>query len=155
MSTLRTISNKALNALTLTLILATGAVQAPSALAADMNSLHARLSPMPVTRLTVNTITGIGSANANLSGNILTISGEFEGMSSPATSAHVHKGPKAQPGPVAFTLELTSNEDGSGTLSAQVSLSDDLIAALHAEGLYIQIHSEGNPAGELRGWLLH
>jgi len=121
--------------------------------AADMNELHGRLSPMPVTALTVRTITGVGNFTASLSGTTLTISGQFNGMNSAATSAHVHKGPKAQTGPVAFAIDVTKSM--SGTISAETTLTPELIEALHSESLYIQIHSEGNPAGELRGWLLH
>ncbi|MDX1491107.1 MAG: CHRD domain-containing protein [Pseudohongiellaceae bacterium] len=156
MRRLKTTIDKAKYIGSLTLLLALAfTLEASPATAADMNALHARLSPMPVTFLTVNTITGEGRVNASLEGNILTLSGEFKGMSSKATSAHIHKGPKAQPGPVAFSLELSDLNDGSGRLNAQVSISEDLIDALHAEGLYIQIHSEDNPSGELRGWLLH
>lgn len=121
--------------------------------AASMNELHGRLSPMPVTSLTVKTITGGGHFEAKLNDNMLTINGSFEGMSSAATAAHVHIGPKAQPGPVAFVIEIS--KASSGTLGGEFTLSPELIAALHAENLYIQIHSETNPAGELRGWILH
>jgi hypothetical protein len=121
--------------------------------AANMNELHGRLSPMPVTALTVKTITGGGGFLASLSGNTLTITGQFEGMNSAATSAHVHQGPKAQPGPVAFAIEVSQSTNGS--VGGEVSLTPELIEALHSESLYIQIHSEGNPAGELRGWILH
>lgn len=131
----------------------TFAVASLATQAADMNELHGRLSPMPVTALTVSTITGVGSFTASLSGTTLTISGQFEGMNSAATSAHVHKGAKAQTGPVAFAIDVTKSM--SGTISAQTTLTPELIEALHSESLYIQIHSEGNPAGELRGWLLH
>jgi hypothetical protein len=36
-----------------------------------------------------------------------------------------------------------------------LTLTPELIEALHAESLYVQIHSETNPEGELRGWLMH
>lgn len=121
--------------------------------AADMNELHGRLSPMPVTAATVRTITGVGSFTASLNGSTLSISGQFEGMNSAATAAHVHTGAKAQTGPVAFPIDVTKAM--SGTISVQTTLTPELIEALHAESLYIQIHSEGNPGGELRGWLLH
>lgn len=124
-----------------------------SAHGANMNELHGRLSPMPVTSLTVNTITGVGSFEASLQGNTLTITGTFEGMSSAATAAHVHLAPKAQIGPVAFGIEVT--KANSGSVGGEISLTPELIQALHGESLYIQIHSETNPAGELRGWILH
>lgn len=119
----------------------------------DMNSLHGRLSPMPVSAATVNTITGEGQVRAILNGNTLNVSGNFQGMSSPATMAHIHLGPKAIPGPVVLRLDVSSGS--SGTISGTLSLSPELVQALHAESLYVQIHSAGNPEGELRGWLTH
>ncbi len=72
-------------------------------------------------------------------------------MSSAATMAHVHFGPPAQPGPVVATLEIAAQT--SGALSASIELSVEQLRALTANSLYVQIHSESNPAGELRGWL--
>jgi hypothetical protein len=117
------------------------------------NSLRGRLSPMPVTAATVRTITGSGEARAVLNGSILTISGEFQGMSSAATMAHIHHGPRAIPGPVVLRLDVTNAS--SGSISGTLTLTPELITALHAESLYVQIHSETNPEGELRGWLMH
>jgi hypothetical protein len=123
------------------------------ATAQDMNSLHGRLSPMPVTAATVKTITGQGQLTAQLNGSTLTLSGSFEGMSSPATMAHIHLGPKAVPGPVILRLDVSAGS--SGKISGNLTLSPEQISALHAESLYVQIHSETNPEGELRGWLTH
>lgn len=123
------------------------------ATAQDMNSLHGRLSPMPVTGATVKTITGQGQVTAKLSGSTLTINGSFEGMNSPATMAHIHLGPKAIPGPVILRLDVSAGS--SGTVSGNLTLSPEQVSALHAESLYVQIHSETNPEGELRGWLTH
>ncbi len=123
------------------------------AAAQDMNALHGRLSPMPVTSATVKTITGQGQVTAKLNGTTLTIEGQFEGMSSSATMAHIHLGPKAVPGPVILRLDVSAGS--SGTISGSLTLSPEQVRALHAESLYVQIHSETNPEGELRGWLTH
>ena len=121
-----------------------------TATAQDMQ-YRARLSPMPTTPQTKSTITGAGEALATLSGTTLTLRGDFSGMSSAATMAHVHFGPPAQPGPVVATLEIAAQT--SGALSASIELSVEQLRALTANSLYVQIHSESNPAGELRGWL--
>jgi len=117
------------------------------------NSLRGRLSPMPVTPQTVRTITGEGEVRAVLNGTTLTVSGNYTGMSSAATMAHIHQGPKAIPGPVVLRLDVSGGS--AGTLSGTLTLTPELIDALHAESLYVQIHSETNPEGELRGWLMH
>ncbi len=118
---------------------------------AQSGTFRARLSPMPTTPQTVTTITGEGEVILTLSGNTLTVSGNFMGMNSAATMAHVHNGPPAQPGPVVHQLEITKMP--MGEISAELELTDEQLTALTNNELYIQVHSETNPAGELRGWV--
>ena len=112
---------------------------------------RARLSPMPTTPQTVTTILGEGEVIWTLNGNSLIVDGNFSGMSSAATGAHIHNGPPAQPGPVIYTLEVSQSTEGS--LNGTLSLSDAQVEALNNNEFYIQIHSESNPPGELRGWV--
>lgn len=118
---------------------------------AQSETFRARLSPMPTTPQTVTTITGEGEVILTLNGNTLTVTGDFAGMNSAATMAHVHNGPPAQPGPVVHQLEVTKMTGGE--ISAILELSDEQVTALHNNELYIQVHSETNPPGELRGWV--
>jgi len=119
--------------------------------AAQSGTFRARLSPMPTTPQTVTTITGEGEVILTLNGNTLTVSGNFMGMNSAATMAHVHNGPPAQPGPVVHQLEVSKMP--MGEISAELELTDEQVTALNNNELYIQVHSETNPAGELRGWV--
>ena len=112
---------------------------------------RARLSPMPTTPQTVNTILGEGEVILTLNGNSLTVDGTFTGMSSAATGAHIHNGPPAQPGPVIHTLEVSQATNGS--VNGTMSLTEEQVEALINNEFYIQIHSESNPPGELRGWV--
>lgn len=134
----------ALCAAFITLILST-----QIALAQDV--YRARLSPMPTTPRTVTEITGEGEVILTLNGNTLTVEGHFAGMSSAATGAHLHNGPPAQPGPVMATLNVDSAPAGS--ITATLELTAEQLAALQANSLYIQVHSENNASGELRGWI--
>lgn len=118
---------------------------------AQAETFRARLSPMPTTPQTVTTITGEGEVILTLDGNTLTVSGNFTGMNSVATMAHVHNGPPAQPGPVVHQLEVTKMP--AGEISAVLELTDTQVTALRNNELYIQVHSETNPPGELRGWI--
>ena len=106
---------------------------------------------MPTTPQTVNTILGEGEVILTLNGNTLSVAGNFSGMSSAATMAHVHNGPPAQPGPVVHQLQASSSTEGE--ISAELELSDEQVEALKNNELYIQIHSENNAPGELRGWI--
>ena len=112
---------------------------------------RARLSPMPTTPQTVTDITGEGEVILTLNGNALSVEGNFSGMSSATTMGHIHNGPPAQPGPVVHRLEVTAAS--SGNISAELELTDEQVSALRNNELYVQIHSENNAPGELRGWI--
>ncbi|MFT4862748.1 MAG: hypothetical protein ACI95C_001972 [Pseudohongiellaceae bacterium] len=112
---------------------------------------RARLSPMPTTPQTKAEITGGGEVILSLDGSTLTVSGNFTGMSSVATAAHIHNGPPAQPGPVIHTLSVA--QATSGEISGVLELTADQLGQLKANSFYVQIHSISNPPGELRGWV--
>lgn len=120
--------------------------------AAQANNFRARLSEVPVTPLDYKKITGIGEVFATLNGNTLTVTGTFKGLSSVATRAHIHNAPKAMNGPPVQTLEVTGGT--SGEISGTLELTPEQVEALRNEALYILVHSENNPGGEIRGWLL-
>ena len=112
---------------------------------------RARLSPMPTTPQSVTDITGEGEVILTLNGNALSVEGNFSGMSSATTMGHIHNGPPAQPGPVVHRLEVTAAPNGN--ISAELELTDEQVTALRNNELYVQIHSENNAPGELRGWI--
>ena len=127
------------------------ALSSSGQVSAQADSFRARLSPLPVSGRTVRTITGVGQIRATLDGNRLTVTGTYRGMSSPATAAHLHFGAPGRPGAVAQPLEVTTSPEGE--VSGTAELTDQQVDALQAQSLYVQIHSEDNPAGELRGWI--
>jgi hypothetical protein len=114
-----------------------------------------RLSVLPIDFATAPSISGWGEAQARLTGRVLAIAGTFEGLSSPATVAHIHQAPPARRGPVAFPIEVSSASPAtSGELSGALELTDAQIRALRNSDYYVQIHTENNPGGEIRGWLM-
>ena len=116
-------------------------------------SFKARLAPVPIDGAMQATVSGLGAATAVLSGTKLTVTGTFEGLRSPATIAQVHKSPiRGMRGPVVF--DLTASAGTSGTIAASVDLTPAQIADLEKGRLYVQIHSEKAPDGNLWGWLL-
>jgi hypothetical protein len=116
-------------------------------------TFKARLSPVPVDIAMMASIAGSGSATAVLADNKLTITGTFDGMRSNATIAQVHKSPvTGVRGPVVFDLEVTGTT--TGTIKGTATLTPAQIADLEKRRLYIQIHSEKAPEGNLWGWLI-
>ena len=131
------------------------AVAAPTAAqTADLERFGGRLSRMPVDLVTTSTIRGEGVVSAELRGPELTLRAEFNGLSSPVTAVHVHNAPRARPGEVAFPVDLDDPLGTAGAFTATVTLTDAQADELRAGRYYLQIHTETNPGGELRGWLL-
>ncbi len=119
-------------------------------------TFRARLSPVPITVAMQATVSGSGSVSAVLTGTKLAIAGTFEGLRSPATTAQIHKGPvRGVRGPVVADLAVTkAAEPTSGTISGSMDLTPLQVADLEKGRLYVQLHSEKAPDGNLFGWLL-
>lgn len=112
-----------------------------------------RLAPVAVDTAMKSVIAGEGSVTAMLAGNKLTIAGTFAGLKSPATAAHIHQGtaPGVR-GPVLLPLTVTKAE--SGEISGAFELTPEQLDSLRKGKLYVQIHSEKAPAGNLWGWIM-
>jgi cytoskeletal protein CcmA (bactofilin family) len=104
-----------------------------------------------------------GSVTAELDGNTLTVSGSFDGLTSPvateiAGGAHIHLGLAGQNGAVGFVLTSTldSDQQGGSFMSSQnmFELSDEQKDILMQRGMYVNIHTAMYQNGELRGQLV-
>ena len=115
-------------------------------------TFKARITPVPIDTTMMSRIAGFGSATAVLIGRRLAISGNFSGLRSPATDAHIHQAPKGIRGPA--LLDVTVSKGTSGTITASIELTQEQVEDLRHGRLYIQINSEGVPEGNLWGWLL-
>ena len=115
-------------------------------------TFKARLSPVPIDATMAANVAGSGSVTAVLTGAKLSITGTFEGLRSPATVAQVHSGRKGVRGPSVFDLTVTKAT--SGAIEGNLTLTREQGADLNAGKLYVQIHSEKAPDGNLWGWLL-
>src|SRR5579872_2106179 len=118
--------------------------------AATEERFHTRLAPVSMDATMRATVAGVGSATATLSATKLAISGTFEGLLSPATTAQLHLSrlPGVR-GPAVF--DVTVAHATSGTISGSIDLSADQVEALKRGRLYIQIQSEKAPDGNLWG----
>ena len=112
-----------------------------------------RLSPVPIDGTMRASVTGKGSATATLAGDTVSITGSFEGLQAAATVARLHQSKVAGVrGPV--LADLTVSKAVSGTVSGSIKLTSEQADSLRKGRLYIQIHSEKAPDGNLWGWLL-
>jgi hypothetical protein len=115
---------------------------------AEQINFKADLAPAPGV-----SSSGKGTATGSLDTNTKTLTWtvDYSGLSGPATAAHIH-GP-ADPGAnagivVPFSGNLASPIKGSATLT------DAQIAQLEAGKWYVNIHTEANKPGEIRGQLV-
>ncbi len=117
------------------------------------STFKARLSPVPIDIAMQATIAGRGSVTATLTGSTLALTGSFEGLKSPATTAAIHRSPvRGVRGPE--IAALTTTHDAAGTITGTIELTPQQIADLRGGRLYVQLQSEKAPDGNLWGWLL-
>jgi hypothetical protein len=101
-----------------------------------------------------------GQATATLSGNLLRVTGSFQGLESDlfpvaGSPAHVHEAPPGVAGPVVFNLEVTPGADNrSGTFEGEMLLDMDQLRSLQAGDYYVNVHTANNRSGEIRGQLI-
>lgn len=123
---------------------------------AQSQEYKARLSMVPPLGVQAAQVVGAGSATAVLNGKKLTINGSFDKLATAATAAHLNIGQvTGVRGSSVFDLTVTKTGTGTaGTLAGTFDLTADQIDALKKGRMYIQLHSEGAPNGNLMGWLL-
>jgi hypothetical protein len=124
-----------------------------SAQSGASRTFSARLSTVPMDLTMASTIAGSGSVTATLKGRTLVLTGQFSGLKTPATVARVHRGPtRGMRGSAIFDLTVTAGT--SGELTGTLELSAAQVEDLEKGRLYVQLHSEKAPEGNLWGWLL-
>ena len=79
------------------------------------------------------------------------INGTFEGLSSPAVAAYLHKGVDGQRGP--RVMQMTVSKATRGVVKGDIVLSPANIEDIQKNVYYIEIVTEKAPDGEVRGWL--
>ena len=98
----------------------------------------------PVTTGATGTGTFTVGADRSISGGVMT-----NGVN--GTAAHIHLAAMGQNGPV--IVPLTKTSDGVWSVPAGVKLTDAQYEAFKAGNLYVNVHSDANKGGEIRGQL--
>lgn len=76
----------------------------------------------------------------------------YDGLSSPPIKVHLH-GPKEEGMKAPAVLDEHSDHPTS-PITGTVTLTDHQIEELKAGQLYVNVHSQNYPDGEIRGWLV-
>lgn len=129
----------------------------PVAIAAEY---RADLGPMPLDDETKAFVAGRGEVTGTIEGDRLSLQGNFRGLPSNATVAHIMLSPViGVPGTKVLSLHVSPATEGA--VSGAYRLTPAQARALRTGRLYVQIDSEKappgyswGPKGTLWGWLL-
>jgi hypothetical protein len=126
-------------------------VSATFASAASAATLHytAKLSGMREIPKTDSKGKGKFDASFDTKTKVLSYTLTFDGLSGPATAAHIH-GPATRTQSAGVVAPL-GDKNPASPMTGTVTLTDDQAKALASTKLYVNIHTDANPGGELRG----
>ena len=113
------------------------------ALAADVTVTLSGSQEVPAV-----TTSAAGSGKITV-GDDMSISGSVMTTGLAGTAAHIHLAAAGQNGPVA--VPLTKSGDSGWAVPAGAKLTDAQFAAFKAGNLYVNVHSDANKGGEIRG----
>ncbi len=132
---------------TIALVLGTGYALATSTAFADeiKVTLTGSQENPPVT----TTATGSGTVTINPD---MTVSANITTSGITATAAHIHLAPRGQNGPV--VVPFTRSGDNSWSAAPGAKLTQAQYEAYKAGNLYVNVHSEANKGGEIRGQIV-
>jgi hypothetical protein len=99
---------------------------------------------------------GVASASLNPDKTEFSLNGVVSGLSGAVTAAHIHKGAKGAKGDPVKTLTVTGNRFALTWKSSDSDqpLSKELLDELTKGNLYLNLHTQAQPDGEIRGQLL-
>jgi probable HAF family extracellular repeat protein len=100
----------------------------------------------------VTSARGVGTFTLTSAGLAFKVT--VDGLSGPMTGAHVHLGAPGTKGAIVRTITgsfVGNTASGMWTGADSEPLTQALINALFAEGLYVNVHTALNPDGEIRG----
>ena len=134
----------------LVLGLLTAAVALPTAQGAVV-AYKGNLTPAAEVPATTSKGSGAAAVNADAATKQVSWSVSYTGLSGPVTGAHIHCGAAAGANAgvaVNFGTNLASPIQGSGTMT------DAQLADLTSGKCYVNLHTDANKGGEIRGQLM-
>lgn len=118
--------------------------------AQESGALRAHLSLVPVDGQGARLTSGVGQATVTIDGTALVISGTYRELRSPANRAELLEAAPGFRGSAFAEVVITGGVDGS--FEWRLQLPADRLTSLREGNVYIQIYTETNPDGAIRGW---
>lgn len=139
-----------------------------NATASPITRYVAVLSKNNVVAPTTPSSSAFGAAGAILVGDRLIVKGDFSNLSSAlrdyatdpldppnpniTSGIHIHQGEPTANGPFQYALTVTPDESQlKGRFAGEYTLTQEQLQALSNGNLYVDLHTQRNRAGELRG----
>lgn len=116
-------------------------------------------------RPTPNTSTATGTATYVLTGNLLSYVVTVNGLTAPASGAHIHVGASTVAGPIVVPYTVSATQNGvvsTGTIDLTFPIAsgnstitgDSLKVLLNNGNAYTNVHNSSFPGGEIRGQII-
>ena len=116
-------------------------------------------------RPTPNTSTATGTATYVLTGNLLSYVVTVNGLTAPASGAHIHVGASSVAGPIVVPYTVSATQSGvvsTGTIDLTFPIAsgnstitgDSLKVLLNNGNAYTNVHNSAFPGGEIRGQIV-
>jgi hypothetical protein len=130
----------------LTVLACSAALVLSSPSFAETVSMKAQMKGVSEVPPTTSQGTGSVTATYDTASKKLSWKGSYKDLSGPATMAHFHSGEAGKNGPVVIPISPSASPfEGSATLT------DAQAAELMAGKWYVNVHTEANKGGEIRG----
>ncbi|WP_428535033.1 CHRD domain-containing protein [Rhodopila sp.] len=133
------------------LVTALSVVLASAASAATV-SYTARLSGRAEVPKTDSKGKGRLKAEFDTTSKVLNYTLSFEGLSGPATAAHIH-GPATRAQSAGVVVPL-GEKNPTSPITGSATLTEDQVKYLQSSKLYVNVHTAANPGGEIRGQMI-
>jgi hypothetical protein len=100
--------------------------------------------------------TGLVVAFLDSSASLLTFAVGARDLSGEVTAMHFHEGAPGVAGPVVIDItdSIEVNTEGSLAAAGVISVTDEIVSALRAGNVYVNLHTALNPSGEVRGQVI-
>ncbi|HET9012810.1 MAG TPA: CHRD domain-containing protein [Gemmatimonadaceae bacterium] len=116
-------------------------------------------------RPTPNASTATGTATYVLTGNLLSYVVTVNGLTAPASGAHIHVGASTVAGPIVVPYTVSATQSGvvsTGTIDLTYPIAsgnstitgDSLKVLLNNGNAYTNVHNSSFPGGEIRGQIV-
>jgi hypothetical protein len=123
-----------------------------SAASAATVTYTARLSSRSEVPKTTSSGKGRFQATFDTQSKVLTYTLTFDGLTGPATVAHIH-GPATRAQNAGVIVPL-GDKSPTSPITGTATLTDDQVKALQSAKLYVNVHTAANPGGEIRGQII-